>query len=344
VSPLSGELWPAHPKPLPDELLTSWIARCAKANGLKLQTFCDRVFGKERQLWNRDIDRLAPEWLLDEMTRRTGTPYDVVQHTTLDIYHGRLFRERHSAGQLRWILPMGIYHRTRRNFGMQFCPKCLEDDEDPYFRTYWRVSLITHCAKHRLCMHDRCPACNAPIVFHRRELGRPGVTDYGSLCLCHACDNDLREARHWTFTCYTKSIAKTLGKLTDYVSGVGGTLDIGHTDVLHQLCKILINTEKSFHLAAFVTNIIGVEHHPIKNNGRSFESWPVNQRAHIIQLAAWILSDPQQRITAAWQANALRYNWLVKDFPSPPSWYRSIVDPLNRGHIRKRPLTRTASR
>ena len=28
---LSGTIWPIHPKPLPDELLTSWMVRIARA-------------------------------------------------------------------------------------------------------------------------------------------------------------------------------------------------------------------------------------------------------------------------------------------------------------------------
>lgn len=136
--PLSGELWPAHPKPLPDELLSSWIVRIASANGLKLQTFCDRVFGKEHQLWNRDIDRHAPPWLLASLARHTGTPIKHVRDATLEVYRGRLYRRKHDAGQLRWILPAGVYHRTRRHFGVQFCPQCLAEDHEPYFRTRWR--------------------------------------------------------------------------------------------------------------------------------------------------------------------------------------------------------------
>lgn len=331
VSPLTGKLWPAHPKPLPDELLTSWIVRLAKANGLKLQTFCDRVFGQEHQLWNRDIDRSAPDWLLDSLARHTGTPPDLIRRTTLDVYRSRLFQERHSAGQLRWILPMGIYHRTRRRFGMQFCPQCLADDAEPYFRTCWRVAVLTFCPKHQLSLHDRCTNCSAPVAFHRRELGHPKVTDAGPLCLCHVCDYDLRNAERRPFVAYETSIAIELAQLVDYVSGVSNVLSIGHTDVLHQLCKVMVGTRKPSNLAVFVANTIGVESPAIPRERRAFESRPIAHRAHIIQLATWLLADAQVRILAAWRANAVRYSYLGRDFPSQPAWYRSIIGPLNRG-------------
>jgi hypothetical protein len=107
-------------------------------------------------------------------------------------------------------------------------------------------------------------------------------------------------------------------------------LDVGHTDVLHQLCKVMISERKSSRLVAFVTNTTGAEDLPLQHGGRTFESWPVDHRAHIVQLAAWLLSRPQERIAAAWQAKAVRYNWLVKDFSTQPRWYRSIIEPFNR--------------
>lgn len=326
---LSGRLWPAHPKPLPDELLSSWIVRIARANGLKLQTFCDRVFGKERQLWNRDIDRSAPNWLLATLAHHTGTLPDAILRTTLDVYRGRLFHASKLSGQLRWILPMGIYHRTRRHLGMQFCPQCLAEDEEPYFRTRWRIAALTFCPEHKLHLHDRCPSCGAPIVFHRRELGRPEVTDSGPLCLCHACDFDLRNAQCMPFVPYEASITTELATLADYVAGLGGILNIGHMDVLHQLCKVMIGTRKSSNLTAFVRETIGSEDYAVSHGRRAFESRPIEERSHIIQLGVWLLANFQERIPAAWQAKAVRYSRLVKDFPSAPTWYCSIVRPLN---------------
>ncbi len=64
IAGLSGSLLPVHLKPLPDELLSSWLVRIAHGHGMKLQTFCAVIFGREKSIWNRDIDKLAPEWLV----------------------------------------------------------------------------------------------------------------------------------------------------------------------------------------------------------------------------------------------------------------------------------------
>lgn len=327
---LSGMLWPVHPKPLPDELLSSWLTRIASSNGLKLQTFCDRVFGKERQLWNRDIDRLAPEWLLASLAQHTGTPLNRVRETALDIYRDRLYRERPPAGQLRWILPAGVYHRKRRRFGLQFCPQCLFEDNEPYFRTCWRVAALMFCPEHKVYLHDRCPACGVPIAFHRRELGRPTVIDPGPLCRCHVCSFDFRQAASERFVPYTADIGNILNQVTAHSVGDSSSTNIGHMDVLHQICKVMVCTRSSVKLTSYVTSLIGVPDQSIPPGRYAFELRPLTERRHIIQLAAWLLAEPDDRLRAAWRAKTVRYSNLVRDFPDQPGWYLAIVSALNR--------------
>jgi hypothetical protein len=95
--------WPVHPRPRKDELLSSWLQELARGNGQKLQAFSDCVFGPDHQIWNRDVDRLAPRWLLTNLVRHTGVPRQSVAASTLDGYRGKLYRTRNISGQLRWI-------------------------------------------------------------------------------------------------------------------------------------------------------------------------------------------------------------------------------------------------
>lgn len=331
MSPLSGKLWPAHPQPLPDELLSSWLARIASANGLKLQTFCDAAFGKDYQLWNRDIDRLARGQILGALARRSGSPMQRIRHTTLAIYRGRLYRQSSASGQLRWILPLGIYHRKRLCFGMQFCPQCLTDDSQPYFRTRWRVAVLTFCPRHRLALHDRCPACSAPVVYHRRELGRPAITEAGPLCICAACGFDLRKTEALPFRPYNSDIGNVLDQVALHVADRPATLDMTDLDVLHQLCKVMVSLRKSANLANYVSHqATGVATRQVPRGRQAFEARSIADRSHIVHLAAWLLASPQARQPAAWRQKAMRYSDLVRDFPEAPNWYRSIIAPLNR--------------
>jgi hypothetical protein len=137
-----NQLWPVRPKPLPDELLSSWLVRLAKKNGVKLQRFCDCAFGNDRQIWNRDIDRLAPGWLLRELSMRTNVSLEKIELLTLSSYKGKIFKRLLVCGQQRWILPLGMYHRKRLRFGLQFCPCCLAEElVCPMFCASWIVSV-----------------------------------------------------------------------------------------------------------------------------------------------------------------------------------------------------------
>lgn len=109
----TSALWPIRYKPLPDELLSCWLVRLAHGHGLKVQTFCNLIFGNQRQVWNRDIDRLAPTWLVDELILRTGISPELAWGTTLRAYEGVLYPKFRLAGTLQWILTLKLYHRTR---------------------------------------------------------------------------------------------------------------------------------------------------------------------------------------------------------------------------------------
>jgi hypothetical protein len=86
-----AKTWPVRPRPRRDELLSSWLQELARGNGKKLQALCDCVFGNDRQIWNRDIDRLAPQWLLAELGRCTGVSGRAIGATTLNEYRGKLY-------------------------------------------------------------------------------------------------------------------------------------------------------------------------------------------------------------------------------------------------------------
>jgi hypothetical protein len=134
----TSPLWPIRYKPFPDELLSCWLVRLAHGHGLKVQTFCNLMFGNRRQVWNRDIDRLAPAWLVDELILRTGTSPELAWGTTLHAYEGILYSKFQMSGTLRWILALKVYHRTRKGYGLQFCPACLAEDQVPILETLAR--------------------------------------------------------------------------------------------------------------------------------------------------------------------------------------------------------------
>lgn len=184
-------IWPAHPQPISDELLSSWMVRLAHANGCKVHTFYSMEFGRDRQIWNRDIDRLAPDWLVEGLAIRTKISKDRVINISLRSYDGVVYEKHNAQGNTKWILPLGIYHRTRRRKGMQYCPVCLATDDIPYFRKHWRLAFYTECDIHGVLLRDACTKCMAPVIFHRTELGKRHLIKPLSISHCFNCGEHL---------------------------------------------------------------------------------------------------------------------------------------------------------
>lgn len=192
---MAPPLWPVHPHPLPDELLSSWMIRLARGNGFKVHNFYAEFFGRERQIWNRDIDHYAPPWLTESLAARTGTTLERVRLTTLRAFESFAFERFNEVGVTRWVLPLGVFHRTRRAHGQQFCPLCLAGDSDPYLRRSWRLALVVICTRHGVLLQDRCPQCASPVTPHRSDMAaRSGFSEKTTILHCSKCRTRLDTA------------------------------------------------------------------------------------------------------------------------------------------------------
>jgi hypothetical protein len=187
------ELWPIHLKPKKDELLSSWLFRLTSGHGQKLHTFCDITWPR-KAIWNRDIDRSADDEIVRTLSAKTYTPVTTVSATTLASYTGTLWENQKRYGPTPWILPVGIYHRIHRQFGLQYCSRCLAEDSEPYYRRKWRLAFMWVCEKHHILLRDRCPGCSAPVNFHRGSTRTSFKSTPPPLVLCHGCGSDLRRS------------------------------------------------------------------------------------------------------------------------------------------------------
>lgn len=325
---VTSPLWPIHYKPLPDELLSCWLVRLAHGHGLKAQTFCNLIFGNRHQVWNRDIDRLAPAWLLAELSYRTGTSPEATLNTTLRAYEGLLYRKFKLSGALQWILALKMYHRKWEGHGLQFCPACLAKDTIPYFRKRWRVAFNTVCTRHGTMLLDRCPDCGMAVAIHRLDMARPDALDIGAMAYCHACSFDLRDAPRVEPISYDRQSSALLieaSRMLDATDTSGSDWDLGRYAVMHQLCRLMTARYKHVKLREFVLDQVGFHDIPLTEGHVSFEMRTLEERHHLIQMTAWLLVALESRLTAAWRFGAVRYNMLLKDFFDPPDWYNLIV-------------------
>jgi hypothetical protein len=324
---LTSSLWPIRYKPHPDELLSSWLVRLARGHGLRVQTFCNLIFGNQLQVWNRDIDRLGPSWIVDVLSERTGTPIKVARGTTLRSYDGWLYPYFRSSGPLQWITTLQMFHRTRQGFGMQYCPLCLYEDEDPFFRKAWRVAFITTCPKHQSMLRDRCIHCGAGVAFHRGDMGHFDGQHRDSIADCYACGASLVSEFVDATEAYDSKVLDWLSALTlSVMSGNRKLLNTGAIDVMSQMSVLLTSRYAMLKLHAHLCDMLDVPEMPLARGRLAIETRTLVERHHLIQLIAWLMMDLRSRLRNAWLSKAVRYNQMLKDFERAPKDYLEMVN------------------
>ena len=328
----SDGLLPARTAPLPDELLSSWLVRLAMAHGMKLHSFCVEVFGRKAQIWNRDIDKLADERVLRIVSQRTGVGYERVFQTTLAAYAGKIYETHNPKGNTVWTMPIGVYHRKRLRHGLQFCPYCLREDAEPYYRRTWRLSWIVSCEKHGVLLHDRCPGCENPIVFFRNEMGRKSQPLGYSMIECSNCEIN------WTVKELLSKCVKAHPAAIDFQSALETVVDDGWGEIpgfgyvhsipyfkgLKQLVRVLSVCNRS---AGFRSEIVKRSDIVIDvvSKQMNFDYLSVEKRHNAIQAAARLINNWATEFIAVAESSRTWSSTLLSQDDDSPFWYQAVV-------------------
>ena len=192
---------------MPDELLSSWLNRVAVANGLSPKSFylslaravdwTDTIVRYQRLDAEQRLKLLETSWvdfrcdkrLAEYLAERSGVSPRLIQGLSLkrppDTPPGTMT----PSGTLQWelveALPDLVRHDREDYIYMRFCPRCLREWEDPWFRKLWRLLPANVCVRHRCLLLSRC-ICGRAIRPHLSKMPR-------SQAICHACDTDLRD-------------------------------------------------------------------------------------------------------------------------------------------------------
>jgi hypothetical protein len=185
-------LLPIRPRPLPDELCSSWLLRLAAESGITLRTLRGLISPRIR-VPAYDCDRAFGVHQLRPIAEATGTDVEVVRSTLLRF--DEVF-EQGIGWPETWLLPVGDDTYTKERVGYQYCPVCLATGV-PYFRKRWRFSLFMACTEHERQLVDECKRCGAQI--HGFAIGLAGLEKIlapngeAPFLRCVACGWDLRD-------------------------------------------------------------------------------------------------------------------------------------------------------
>jgi hypothetical protein len=339
---LSLDLWPVHIKPKLDELLSSWLVRLAMGHGQKLHTFCSITWPSEA-IWNRDIDKSANAEVTNIISEKTATSLERVHNTTLAAYEGILYERHNHFGPNPWIMPIGVYHRKREKFGLQYCPRCLAEDCEPYFRRSWRLAFVTICDKHQTQLNDRCPQCGAAVNFHRDELGKFSKYAPTSMTICPTCNYDLKTNLDTTAASVTavevSFVRKLLTALADgFIKVSNNVITYSHLffSGLRQMMKILsMRNNRIDGLRRNICNSHGIEIFvpDTETKQQDIPEQNVSQRRLLLGLATCLLDEWPDKFIALSQKHHVWSSLWLSHLESgsrnrnqmTPFWYWKVV-------------------
>lgn len=312
---LGSQLWPIHLKPRPDELLSSWMIRLAHGHGYKTEKMCRMLFGQQHSIWCRDIDKLAPDWVLSKLCLVTGTSMDRAAKSTLPDYAGFVAEDINSNGNSSWIVPSHVYHRQRKSPCLMYCPICLKTDDVPYFRRIWRLAFVTRCSTHGVNLLDTCPECSAAVIPHRVDIGPDAVLPRDkSLIRCWRCGFDLKTAP--TAPCSATLLTFTR-QLEDVVDN--GFIGIGDNPSLHSVLYF----DGLRVMVRFAVKLCGLRRIHI-------ELLPLaDRRAVMSEVSELIKSWPVNFLDALIQHKS-KYSELVSPRGTLPFWIEKCVHTLKQ--------------
>ena len=305
------------------------MVRLAYAHDLKLRTFGRLLSGDFEEVWYRDVDRLAPDWLVAVLADRTGLAPQKIQQCTLRDYEGRLYRRYRETGVLQWILPLRVYEWKRKGFGLQVCPKCLaEDGGELYFRKRWRVGLYTWCPRHDSLLIDRCPGCGAAISFHRHDLNENSPEPEAKIGYCCECGFDYRHAHTVNSMFYDQSAKADFRRTLLWLEHKGPQIKprgVRYYNLLHQLCFLMGVQYRNVSLRQFAERALGIPGQNLSSDNGNFELRPIEERHHLAQLGFWLLSDLKMHLTAAWNDGAITQSALIRGFDDRSKQFNQLV-------------------
>jgi TniQ/DDE_Tnp_1-associated len=329
-----GTRLPVRPKPLEDEVFSSWWTRVARGNGLSLRKLTGLLFEQELS-FSRDIDRNAPDWVIDGLSRATDVPAPTIRAMTLAAFEGLLRPNTvKMLSHLRWILPVGAAHRSVPRYGLQYCPACFESDAIPYHRLHWRLAFVSVCPVHGLMMQNKCQVCGAGISIVRRDLSGDLTEPEFPLSACWSCRKDLHcfprsanQAPLETAMEFQRHLWQGVERGWFDVPGYGEVYSFLYLDGIYQLLKLLSVDPPTAPLRYLVQTAMGFETGDERATGKLhlFENLSPDARHRVLAMVAWLLENWPERFVDACTTAGLHESHVLRDMRRPPYWFAEVV-------------------
>jgi hypothetical protein len=316
----AGSAWPYRPRPLPDELLTSYLLRLASGLDLRPPRFLSAVWGSSRSLLNQDLDNYAPPHIATRIAAGTCITLDEVEQMTLASYAGTLLLNHNHRGRNPWLLPTTIKSNDRQRRGLQYCPECLAEDAKPYFRRRWRLAFVTICTQHRILLRDGCPSCGEIIHLHRAPTFAHCFKCGESLCTGRRSDAP-RALLFWQ-----DELEQALDRGWAYL-GNSQLYSHLHFSIVRQIATLLVNGRRAPSLRRVVAPAANCSRTGFDKPTRRqpIEYLTLKERYRLFRMVAHLTRDWPGTFVSACDAAGIHRSHAIKDMSYVPFAYERVL-------------------
>lgn len=330
-----GQIWLYRTKPQDDELFSSWLVRLASGLALKLQTFTTQVLRLHAGFWTGDIDRVPNTHALERLCDGTGVSPERARSIGLAAYEGILWQDYKSPGPMAWLTPIGRNGRYHELYGQQYCRRCLEEDDRPYFRRKWRLAFNVLCETHGTLLQDACPLCGAPVEFHTGDFGQRLLEFECQITRCGACRGDFRQ---WTGNAdrsTSRELADFQRSLNEAVQqGFHEELPGGRSyshllfDGLRHIVQLLCSRGRFGRArdALMASNGLLGFNMNLDARWQKFEALRVGDRAFILDMARQLMCNWPSAFVGLCRSSRVSSSYLLRYRNDLPYWFSSEVE------------------
>uniref|UniRef100_A0A486XUT9 Mll9366 protein n=1 Tax=Rheinheimera sp. BAL341 TaxID=1708203 RepID=A0A486XUT9_9GAMM len=311
---------------LPDESLSSFLVRLSHQFGMTPLALTECICPGSR-VWSIDTDRLNSSFLT-ALANWSGINKKTLYQATIRCYENLASTIPKKQDQVHpWFTTMGIRNRKRES-GFSYCPECLADNPQPYFRVHWRFAWHSECIKHSCGLLDRCEQCGEPIKAHLLPITIPHLT------ICYNCGFDARKAK-------TRSLREPSARIQSYIDTtlLSGTVDVDdHTlkcsdflDYLSFWISLLRRARRARTgaLYRFLSLLpSGFPEVSEFSKGWAFEKLPVEERSVLMQGLSFITEVNLERLRFQLLSMGFSRQTFLGDWDSPPAVLLPVVHTL----------------
>ncbi len=312
------------PKPLNDELLSSWLTRMAMEHKRPLSTFLSLYVRHEGSAISRtDIDFLYAKKLMDTLALKSSLSKQEIMNMSLRSEEGHLFVCNdclYPPKQIRKLVDKRTHH------GLMYCPKCLAEDKTPYFRKQWRYTFYNVCSKHKIFLTDCCWKCYERVSYTKNK-------HLKNLALCGKCEYDLRTTLSLSIpTHYSIGLDAVIwfeeGLNNGYFSIDGEKVKSVFIFEVYTKLVYLLQRQHNLNLEGFP---LLDEYKKLCRRLGKYTSKKVSMVYKDFFLTAmvyYLFSDFPDNLIRFSKQNSLTHREFVHGFKDMPFWYKSKVDEL----------------